>query len=162
VLLGAFVVLKSFLLRNILSMSCVNAACSSIIIQKPKRIKNRNKNTRKAKKGLCRRTVVSFSLIKRTRQNQNQNQNHELVRTTRTRHRRGAILYLCGEQELDLAARNTQKEEEEKKASYHLSHRALLAPDTAQAAPLGRILLTATHAHTAGSPIPPAPFHTAL
>ena len=34
-LLGAFVVLKSFLLRKILSMSCVNAACSSIMIQKP-------------------------------------------------------------------------------------------------------------------------------
>jgi len=72
VLLGAFVVLKSFLLRKILSMSCVNAACSSTMVQKPERRKlfnykkNKNKNTRKDWS-----LLVSFSLIKRTRQNQN-------------------------------------------------------------------------------------------
>ena len=66
-LLGAFVVLKSFLLRKILSMSCVNAACSSTMVQKPKRRKlfnykkNKNKNTRKDWS-----LLVSFSLIKRT------------------------------------------------------------------------------------------------
>ena len=50
-------------------MPCVKAACSSIMIQKPKRIKMKIQERTKDW------SLFTFSLIKRTRQNQNQNQN---------------------------------------------------------------------------------------
>ena len=64
-LLGAFVVLKSFFAAK----DPFDAMCQSGLLKyyDPKTKKNKNKNTRKE--------LVSFSLIKRTRQNQNQNQN---------------------------------------------------------------------------------------
>ena len=69
-LLGAFVVLKSFFAffaaKDPFDVMC---QCGLLKYHDPKTKKNKNENTRKDK------GLVSFSLIKRTRQNQNQNQN---------------------------------------------------------------------------------------